>query len=139
MIDVIVTAVIKCADKFLLVQPKSEKSQPQKWQNIEGRMAAGESLETAAERVIKELLGLHATVTPRFVMSTGANDPAQLVAVLFVAFEDKPDELAVLPSDIWQNYGWFTLPQAGAVDLRNPGSTSGTYAQLQRAAQSFKD
>lgn len=137
MIDVKVTAVIKCADKFLLVQPKGTKTPPQRWQNIEGSLIAGESVEAAAERVTKELLGLHVPATPRFVMSTGSKNPGCLTAVLFIEFEGKPDDLSVAPSDMLQNYGWFTLPQAGAVDLRNPGSTSGTYAQLQRAAQNF--
>lgn len=136
-----VIVVVRCADKFLLVQRHDDESFPPKWQNVYGALQTGESIEQSVVRILQEQLGIAAVNAPHFVMSTSLQKEAlpTLGAVMFVQMDGKPEDVAATQSDELQNYGWFTLPQAGAVDLVLPGSASGTYAQLQRAAQMVKE
>jgi NADH pyrophosphatase NudC (nudix superfamily) len=136
-----VIVVVRCADKFLLVQRHDDESFPPKWQNVYGVLQSGESIEQSVSRIVQEQLAMSAVHVPHFVMSTSLHKESSptLGVVMFVQMDGKPDEVTAVQSDELQNYGWFTLPQAGAVDLVLPGSASGTYAQLQRAAQMAKE
>lgn len=140
-LQLVSTVVIVYAQgKFLLVQRALDDDIfPGKWQSAGGKLEKDETIEVAAKRELAEETNLDIGDDLRFVMSyswkKSPEDPTRLGIIMLAVLPQTPQELAVQIDPELHDYSWFTLEEAAALDTIGKESPTGTYAQLQKAAQ----
>lgn len=138
-----VIVVIRCKDKFLLVQRSgNDDIFPDKWQNLGGKIELGETIESAIKREVKEEIGLKVTQHPVFLQSYSWNkdkdSPVRLGLIFVIHLKGKPDDYQIKLDNELSNFGWFNLKEARKKnekdELIGKDSPTGTFGQLMRAS-----
>ena len=138
-----VVVVIKCEDKFLLVQRNgNDDIFPGNWQNLGGKIELGETVESAIKREVKEEIGLEIKTHPIFLQSYSwkkdEESPIRLGLIFLVKLKGSPDEYKIKLDEELSDFGWFTLDEAKKMNeedrLIGKDSPTGTFGQLFKAA-----
>ncbi len=136
-----VIVVIKCEDKFLLVQRSgNDDIFPGMWQNLGGKIELGETVELAIKREVKEEIGLDIKMHPVFLQSYSwkkdEESPVRLGLIFLVELEGSPGKYKIKLDNELSNFEWFTLEQAKDMDRKNKligkDNPTGTYGQLSK-------
>ena len=137
-------AIIKCQDKFLLVQRALDDDIfPGRWQNLGGKVELGETVEEAIKREITEEVGLDINVHPIYVQSYSwkkDNDsPVRLGLIFMFNLEGTTENYQITLDSELMNYGWYTYEQAQEMDqvdkLIGKDHPTGTMGQISQANQ----
>lgn len=133
-----VIVVLKCQDKFLLVQ-RSENDDifPGKWQNMGGKIELGETVENAIKREVKEEIGLEVNFHPIFLQSYSwkkdDDSPVRLGLILLINLEGKPNDYVIQLDEELSKYAWVDLKEAEKMNkedkLIGKDSPTGTFGQ----------
>jgi len=136
-----VIVVLKCQDKFLLVQ-RSENDDifPGKWQNMGGKIELGETVESAIKREVKEEVGLDVNAHPMFLQSYSwkkdDGSPARLGLIFLIKLTGKLENYNIRLDEELSDYTWVNLAEAEKMNaedkLIGKDSPTGTFGQLSK-------
>ena len=134
-----VIVVIKCKDKYLLVQ-RSENDDifPGKWQNLGGKIELGETVESAIKREAKEEIGLDISEHPVFLQSYSwkkdEESSVRLGLIFLVNLDGKPEDYKIKLDAELSDFKWVSLKEAKEMNksdkLIGKDSPTGTFGQL---------
>ena len=134
-----VIVILKCLDKFLLVQ-RSEDDDifPGKWQNMGGKIELGETVESAIKREVNEEIGLDIKTHPIFLQSYSwkkdDDSPVRLGLIFLISLDGKPDDHKIKLDKELSNYVWVKLKEAEEMNKKDKligkDSPTGTFGQL---------
>lgn len=130
-----VIIILKCANKYLLVQrAKDDDIFPGKWQNLGGKVELGERLEECIQREIFEEIGLRIKSQPKFIMSYSwkkdETSPVRLGLIFQIDLSGKTNEYNIILDRELENCGWFSIKEANKLDTIGKDSPTGTLKQL---------
>lgn len=134
-----IIVVIKCQDRFLLVQRnENDDIFPGKWQNLGGKIELGETVESAIKREVKEEIGLEIGQHPIFLQSYSwkkdGESPVRLGLIFLINLEGKSDDYKIKLDNELSNFGWFNLNETKKMNeedkLIGKDSPTGTYGQI---------
>ncbi|HSX28383.1 MAG TPA: NUDIX hydrolase [Candidatus Saccharimonadales bacterium] len=133
-------AIVYCQGKFLLVRRALDDDIfPGKWQSAGGKVEPGETIEEAVQRELLEETGVAIGSELRFVMSyawqKSPSESTRLGIILLAALPGKNKDVSITLDAELCEYGWFTLAEAAKLDTIGRESSTGTFAQLQKASQ----
>lgn len=130
-----VILVIRCKNKFLLVQrSRADDIFPGFWQNMGGKIETGENVENAIKREMKEEVGLTLDSIPVFLHSYSwrkdNNSSTKLGLIFLIDLKDEISDYPVTLCHELESYGWFSLEEAEKLQTIGPGHPTGTVGQL---------
>ena len=130
-----VIGIVLCNNKILLVQRNpNDNIFPGKWQNPGGKVEAGEKVEEALQREIKEEIGLDFKKVPIFLHSYSwekdENEPMRLGLIFLIELEGKPEDYNIQLNNELVSYGWFDYDEAKELDTIGIGHPTGTIGQI---------
>lgn len=133
-----VILVIKCQNKFLLVQrSKNDNLLPGLWQNMGGKIEPGERVEHTIVREMMEEVGLKPESTPVFIQSYSwkkdEKSPVRLGLIFLIDLKNKIKSYKIKLCDELENYGWHTIDEAKKLKTIGEKSPTGTLGQLGEA------
>lgn len=130
-----VILVIRCQNKFLLVQRSEEDDIfPSFWQNMGGKIEVGETVEKAISREMMEEVGLKLESTPIFLHSYSwkkdDSSPTKLGLIFLIDLKEKIENYKIKLCTELQKYNWYSLKEAENLKTIGPDSPTGTLGQL---------
>ncbi|RJR29235.1 NUDIX hydrolase [Candidatus Microgenomates bacterium] len=134
-----VIVVLKCQNKFLLVQRnENDDIFPGKWQNMGGKIELGETVEKAIKREVEEEIGLKVDSHPVFLQSYSwkkdEDSPVRLGLIFLINLEGKQDDYKIQLDEELSNFAWVDLKEAEEMNtedkLIGKDSPTGTFGQL---------
>lgn len=139
-----VIMALQCEGKFLLVQRSNDDDIfPGKWQNLGGKIEAGETVENAIRREVKEEIGLEIDEQPTFLQSYSwkkdNNSPVRLGLIFLVNLRGKIKDYQINLDNELENFGWFTFKEINKMNekdmLIGKDSPTGTFGQLSQISK----
>lgn len=138
-----VILVIRCQNKFLLVQRSEEDDIfPGFWQNMGGKIEVGETVEKAISREMMEEVGLKLESTPIFLHSYSwkkdDSSPTKLGLIFLIDLKERIENYKINLCNELEQFGWYTLEEAESLKTIGPDSPTGTLGQLNQIAKVVK-
>ncbi|MDO8486485.1 MAG: NUDIX hydrolase [Candidatus Staskawiczbacteria bacterium] len=136
-----VILVIRCKNKFLLVQ-RSGKDDifPGFWQNMGGKVELGETIENTITREMMEEVGIKPESTPVFLQSYSwkkdEKSPVKLGLIFLINLKNDVKRYEVKICDELENYGWYTFEETRNLKTIGQDSPTGTLGQLSKSLKS---
>ncbi|MDD3647751.1 MAG: NUDIX hydrolase [Candidatus Dojkabacteria bacterium] len=133
-----VIIVIRCCRKYFLVKRhKNDAIFPGKWQSLGGKIEAGERVEDAVIREVREESGIRLdrdmplTFIQSYSWLKDENSVRRMGLVFMASLEKIPGKVVL--SDELEEYVWCTYKEAAKLDSIGMNSATGTIAQLKIA------
>lgn len=136
-----VIVVLRCEEKFLLVQrAKEDEIFPGKWQNVGGKVELGEKIENAIGRELKEEVGMQVGERPIFLMSYSwkkdQGGPVRLGTIFLMDLGGSIKNHKINISEELADFGWFNIKEIESMnnddELIGKDSPTGTLKQIIR-------
>ena len=137
-----VIVILKCRNKFLLVQRKlDDEIFPGKWQNLGGKIELGETAEAAIKREMKEEVGLKVSDKPEFIASYNwkkdGNSPFRLGLIFLISLKGRPSGYKIRINNELEGFNWFTFKEIKKMErkglLIGKNHSLGTYGQIKNS------
>lgn len=134
-----VITIIRCQEKFLLVQRGSNDDIfPKKWQNLGGKIEIGETVESAIKREIKEEIGIELDIRPTFLLSytwkKDEDSPTRLGLIFLMKLKGDPKKYRITLNSELSDFKWVSFNTAKKMNNENKligkDSPTGTFGQI---------